>query len=348
MNVAIVGKNGLLGGALMRYANVSGWKDGENLLPLDLPDFDVTSRMFALETLHEFYPNVIINASGINLMDWLEKKPNTARTVHVQGTANLREAAKRSNALLVQISCAEVFGQTSQHSSATSSNESDDDSFLYCQDDNDKSNKENDNKENNNNEKIAKQPQNKINSIAFSENDFTPFTENCVPEPISIYAKTKLESERAAGETPRHLIVRTGVLFGKSGVNSGGNLVETLLHSLRRKEKMSVVHDIRTSYVWSEHLAKAIFAMIQQNCTGLYHVANRDSASPFEIAQEIVKLTGVRRDFHPIAAADYGFTAPRAAYSVLDTTKYHDLPNVPPLPTWREALKDYLASRSAM
>ena len=297
MKIVIVGKNGLLGGALTRHALSLSLCEGHDFVSLDLPDFDAVSRRFALETLGELKPEVMINTIGVTMIDRLEKKPNTARTIHVQGTANLREAAKRTDALLVQVSCAEVFGQT------------------------------------------ADQP---------AAEDFLPFSEEITPEPVSVYAKTKLDGERAAREAPRHLVVRTGPLFGKVGEHSTGNLVETLLHSLRRQEKMSVIHDQWASYTWADDLVRAIFALIEQRCTGLYHVANSGTASPFDMAREIVRQTGVRREYEPIAAADYGFVAPRAKYSVLDTAKYNAVEGVPILANWQTALDAYLTSRNAM
>jgi dTDP-4-dehydrorhamnose reductase len=271
--------------------------EGEDFVALDLPDFDVTSRRFALETLAELKPEVMINTVGITMIDGLEKKPNTARTIHVQGTVNLREAAKRMDALLVHISCAEVFGQTAD---------------------------------------------------TLPTDNFLPLTEEITPEPVSVYAETKLDGERAACEAPRHLVVRTGPLFGKVGGHSTGNLVETLLHSLRRQEKMSVVNDQWASCTWADDLARAIFALVEQRCTGLYHIANAGQASPFDMAREIVRQTGIRRDFEPISTADYGFVAPRARYTVLDTAKYNAVEGVPVLPDWQTALGAYLNSRNVI
>ena len=305
MKIVIVGKNGMLGGALARHAVSRHLSEGQDFVSLDLPDFDVTSRRFALETLGELKPEVIINTVGVTMIDWLEKKPNTARTIHVQGTANLREAAKRNDALLVQISCAEVFGQEEQGAGGE-----------QC-------------------------------DTRFPP-PLTPFSEKTTPEPVSVYAKTKLDGERAASEAPRHLIVRTGPLFGKVGGHGTGNLVETLLHSLRRPEKMSVINDQWASYTWADDLARAIFALIERDCTGLYHVANAGAASPFDVAQELARQTGIRRGYEPIAAADYGFVAPRARYTVLDTAKYNAIEGVPELPDWKIALDAYLASRIVM
>jgi len=307
----IIGKNGLLGGALARHAVSLNMCEGRDFVSLDLPDFDVASRRFALETLSVLKPEVIINTVGLTKIDWLEKKPNTARTIHVQGTANLREAAKRNDALLVQISCAEVFGQVQSAECRVQSE----------------------------------------GSSEFRE----PFSEEATPEPVSVYAKTKLDGERAASETPRHLIVRTGPIFGKAGVHSGGNLVETLLNSLRRTEQkygrstgMSVINNLWASYTWADDLARAIFALIERNCTGLYHVANAGFASSLDIAREISKLTGIRKEYEPISSDDYGFVAPRARYTVLDTSKYDSVEGIVKLPDWRIALNAYLDSRNVI
>jgi len=79
----------------------------------------------------------------------------------------------------------------------------------------------------------------------------------------------------------------------------------------------------------------------------LYHVANSGVATPLEIAREIVRLTGVKREFAPISSVEYGSVAPRAKYTVLDTSKYDSLSNIPKLSTWQQALEAYLASRSS-
>jgi len=312
MKIILIGKNGLLGGALIRRAVSLHFHEGRDFVSLDLPDFDVTSRRFVLETMNELKPEVIINTAGVTNIDWLEKKPNTARTIHVQGTANLREAAKRNDALLVQISCAEVFGSQASGFGLQASGE----------------------------------------NIPEAE---SPKSEACLPEPVSVYAKTKRDGERAAsatsattGEAPRHLIVRTGPLFGQPGLHRSGNLVETLLNALRHSEKMYVINDQWASYTWADDFSQAIFALIERQCTGLYHVANAGMATPLDVAREISRQTGIRRDYAPISAADYGFVAPRARYTVLDTTKFAAVEGMGKLSEWQIALDAYLASRTGM
>jgi dTDP-4-dehydrorhamnose reductase len=45
-------------------------------------------------------------------------------------------------------------------------------------------------------------------------------------------------------------------------------------------------------------------------------------------------------DVSPITTADYNSRAPRPAYSVLDTRKYHATGG-PVMPHWRDALVEY-------
>jgi len=288
MKIAVVGCKGLLGNALVRVLG----RLGEDVVPLDLPDCDVSTRMFTLNQLSEIRPEVIINATGIMKVDWLEKRPNTARTVHVQGTANLREAARRSNALLVHFSCAEVFGEAAR-------------------------------------------------------NHFAPLTEKNRPEPVSIYAKTKLDSERAASEYERHLIIRTSTLFGKIGEHTAGNMVESILRALRRSELLRIISDIPTSPTWSDDLARVTHFLVRRKKTGLYHIVNQETATPYEISQEILKQTGLKRDFQPMTSENYGFIAPRAVHTMLDAERYRKLKNAPEMNSWRKSLADYLSSRSA-
>ena len=290
MKTAIVGCNGLLGNALMRL-----WQQqsDDDVVALDYPDCDITTRLLTLDQFQEIAPDVIINTTGISQIDWLEKRPNTARTVHIQGTANLREAAKRTKSKLVHISCCEVFGNASL-------------------------------------------------------NKMEPFSEDDLPEPESVFAKTKWDSERAASEWENHLIIRTSTLFGKLGTNSTGNMVESICHALRRKEPLNIISDVPSSPTWSDDLAKAVFFLVKNDKRGLFHIANREYATPYEISQEILKLTGLKRDFRPITAQEYGFAAPRAVHTMLYSTKYHQLEGCFPMPRWRDSLRDYLSTRAAV
>ena len=291
MKTVIIGNHGHLGNALVRI----GSRLGLEIVPLDLPEFDITARRIVLETLVPLKPDAIINAAGIEQIDWLETHPNTSRSIHVQGTANLREAAKRTDALLLQFSTAEVFGDAAKT---------------------------------------------------------TGFKETDQPQPLSVYAKTKLDSERAASEIPRHLIVRTSLMFGKTTDRSGGSVVETVLNAVRRTRNFKVLSDVYVSPLWTEHVAEAVFSLIAETMRtehyGLFHISNSEAVSYCDIVQELARLTGLKIEIEPITADDYGFRVPRTLFSVLDASIYHGLSGVFEIPNWRRSLAEYMESRSVL
>ena len=293
MHTVLIGFHGHLGNTL-----VQAWADaGEKVIAFDLPDFDLNSRRVVLETLLPLKPEVIVNAAGLEQIDWLETHPNTSRSVHVQGTANLREAAKRTGALLVQFSTSEVFGS------------------------------------------------------AIPRNTRLGFIENEQPDPQSVYAKTKLDSERAAAEWEKHLIVRTSMLFGQTTERSSGSLVETIFNAVRRTRNFQVIQDRFVSPTWTRHLALAtrdlVHQAMQEKVYGLFHLANEGVVSYFEIAGEIARKTGLKLKLEPINQEEYGFKAHRGAHSSLNCERYHNLPDVFPMPHWKDALEQYLDSRTA-
>lgn len=292
MKTVIIGAHGHLGSALVRK-----WTSAAmDVTPLDLPDFDVTARRIVLDTVTSIQPGVIVNASGIEHIDWLETHPNTSRYVHVQGTANLREAAKRTNAVLLQFSTAEVFGASDPTSPETG------------------------------------------------------FIETNIPEPQSVYAKTKLDAERAASEWGRHLIIRTSMLFGQTTERSRGGLIETLLNAVRRTRSFQVVSDQYVSPTWTDHLADASLALLQSVTKnenyGLFHVANHGVASYYEVALELARITGLKLAIEPITYEQYQFKVPRALSTALDGSRFAGECPAFVMTSWKTALEAFIESRS--
>ncbi|MDO4585734.1 MAG: sugar nucleotide-binding protein [Planctomycetia bacterium] len=306
MKIALIGCKGTLGSVILKNWNKKienstmtghfNQQPPDEIIPFDLPEFDVSSRRFVLDALTSLKPDVIINASGIHLIDWLEMHPNTARTINIYGAANLREAAKRINALLVQISCGEVF---------------------YS-------------------DKI------KPNEL------LTPKKETDNAQPESVFAKSKLDSERAASEWERHLIVRTSSLFGPSGNLSGGNLVDTLLRAFLRTQQIQVINDHYCSPTYSVDLVRGLRSLVLNQKTGRFHLCNQGMATPFEIAQVLVDLCGLKRhNIVPISMKDYGYSAAHSCLTALDCSKYHQLENVYQMPDWKFSLRQYIESRNS-
>jgi dTDP-4-dehydrorhamnose reductase len=139
--------------------------------------------------------------------------------------------------------------------------------------------------------------------------------------------------------------VRTCGLYGRLGPRSPGNFVETMLRLAAEGKPLRVVDDQRCTPSYVPHVARAIVFLLNAKARGIFHVVNSGETTWYRFAAELVRLAGREVAMEPITTADYGAPAPRPAYSVLDTAKYHALPGRPALPPWQDALAEYLANR---
>jgi dTDP-4-dehydrorhamnose reductase len=154
-----------------------------------------------------------------------------------------------------------------------------------------------------------------------------PYVESDAPNPISVYGRTKLHGEAAAGEGS--WIVRTSGLFGASGTN----FLRTILQLGKEQEELAVVDDQRTSPTYVGHLAVATRELLSRP-PGIWHLAAQGDCTWAEFAEAIVDEAGLDTRVRRISSAEAGRAAQRPAYSVLRSEK-----DAPVLPHWRDGLR---------
>jgi len=172
-----------------------------------------------------------------------------------------------------------------------------------------------------------------------------PFREDDPPAPQGVYAQTKLEGERAAARHRKHLIVRTCGLYARPSERRAENFVKTMLRLARSGQTVRVVGDQHCTPSYVPHVARAIRFLAGTTAYGTYHVVNTGETTWYEFAKELYRRAGSAVQVDPITTAEYGALAPRPAYSVLDTGKYHALAGCAAMPWWKDALAEYLAER---
>jgi len=178
-----------------------------------------------------------------------------------------------------------------------------------------------------------------------------PWREDDPPSPKGVYAVTKHEGELAAACWKKHTIVRTCGLYARPSHLAAKNFVKTIVRLARSQPKLRVVDDQTCTPSYVPHVARAIMFLLGIDGAaaapwGVYNVTNRGETTWCGFAREIVRLAGLDVPVEPITTAQFaadplrGYPAPRPAYSVLDTTKYHRLGG-PAMPDWKEALAEY-------
>ena len=174
----------------------------------------------------------------------------------------------------------------------------------------------------------------------------TPYRENDIPGPLSVYGLSKLSGEYVIqANCPRHLIIRTCGLYGVWGSGGkGGNFVETMLRLASQDKPIRVVFDQILTPSYTVDVAKNVTDLLAEKRTGMYHVTNAGQCSWFEFAREIFRLSDLSVDVMPIRSAEFGTAAERPAFSVL-TNRLSSEGIAAPRP-WQEALTAYLTERN--
>lgn len=171
----------------------------------------------------------------------------------------------------------------------------------------------------------------------------TPYSETDPPRPLNTYGQSKWEAEQVVAQYPRHLIVRTAGLFGVQGPTAGGNFVATMLRLARTAQPLRIVSDQFTSLTGTADLAVAVRSLLAAETTGLVHLSSAGYASWHQFAVEIFRIAGLHPSVEPIPMAEFDCRARRPRFSVLSTAGYNAIPGRYPMPTWKQALADYLA-----
>jgi dTDP-4-dehydrorhamnose reductase len=164
----------------------------------------------------------------------------------------------------------------------------------------------------------------------------TAYTEDDVPNPLSVYARSKYEGERRVLESGASVcVLRTAWLYG----HHGKNFVKAILAAAAKREPLRVVSDQVGSPTATVDLSKAIAVLIQTPARGLFHVANSGACSRFEFAQAIVRGSV---EVLPITTEAAARPASRPMNSALTSTRLHQA-GLSPLQSWQLALGAFLA-----
>ncbi len=177
----------------------------------------------------------------------------------------------------------------------------------------------------------------------------SPYTEDDAPEPLSVYAVSKLAGEgflRDSGAD--YFLVRTCGLYGITGPrDKGRNFVDAMAGRADRPEPVRVVADQTATPTSTAELAVRVAALLGTRRFGLYHMTNEGACTWFEFAREIFRRLGRGPEVVPVTSEAYGAAARRPAYSVLDNRRMREA-GLPEFSPWPEALGGYLRAKGLL
>jgi dTDP-4-dehydrorhamnose reductase len=167
------------------------------------------------------------------------------------------------------------------------------------------------------------------------------YTQEDEPNPLSVYAKSKLAGEIAVldqmSRSPRYFIIRSSWIFGPGGKNFASRVLELA----RAGRPIRAVFDQVSIPTYAPDLVRRISDIIERGVYGLYHVTNTGPTTWHEFARAALELAGLRAQIEPVSRDSLGWAAPRPKNSPMKCLLSERL-GFQPLRHWREALAEFI------
>jgi len=178
----------------------------------------------------------------------------------------------------------------------------------------------------------------------FDGTNHQPYTPADATNPLGIYGVTKKDGEDQVLKSGKHTaIIRTAWLYSEFG----NNFVKTMLKLSNDRPSIHVVADQIGSPTYASDLAEAVFRMLEKNIFEgrIFHFTNEGVCSWYDLAHEIMRISGKTTQIIPIETWQYPTPAKRPAYSVLSKTaiKAHLEYTIP---HWSDSLRECMKQLS--
>lgn len=169
----------------------------------------------------------------------------------------------------------------------------------------------------------------------FAGDAVEPYTTDAPVSPLNAYGRSKAAGEAALGESGgRVTLVRSSWIYSPWGKN----FVRTIAELGRTRASLRVVDDQQGRPTSAEQLARVSLALLRRGCVGTWHVCDGGSCTWFDLAGEVLRLTGSACRVEPCTSEEFPRPAHRPAFGVLDLSKTEAL--LGPLTDWRSAVAD--------
>ena len=169
----------------------------------------------------------------------------------------------------------------------------------------------------------------------------TPYEVDDEKNPLSVYGKSKYDSELEVEKFDKFFIIRISWVFGVNG----NNFVNTMVNLSKTRDVVSVVKDQIGSPTYSCDVSKLVIDMIKTDNYGVYHATNEGFVSFADFAREIFKLTNKNTRVENILTKDFNSKAKRPLNSMLNKTSLVNN-GFRLLPNWEDALSRYIKEKN--
>lgn len=154
------------------------------------------------------------------------------------------------------------------------------------------------------------------------------YDESATTNPLSVYAKTKIDAERIVLANPKHTVLRTSLNFGTSPTGDRA-FNEQMLQSVKRGETLMLFIDEFRCPIPAIETARATWEVAMQDKPGLYHLAGSERLSRWQIGEVLAKdWAHLNPKMEPVSIRDFR-GLPRSPDTSLNSAKIQKLLSFP-------------------
>ena len=165
-----------------------------------------------------------------------------------------------------------------------------------------------------------------------------PYTEEDMPNPPSVYAKSKRMGEEAVlAEYDKSFVIRTSWVFGIAN----NNFNKQVINWSKTRDELNIVDDQVSVPTYSKDLAYFSWKLIETKKYGLYHMSNSGICSKYEQAKYVLDKIGWTGKLGTSKTEDFNLPAKRSKFSKLDSTKLENIVGEK-IPSWQDAIDRFL------
>ncbi len=140
-----------------------------------------------------------------------------------------------------------------------------------------------------------------------------PYREDAPVNPLSVYARHKLEAEQMAlNEIPGTLVLRVTNVYGNEA--RGKNFVARIIEQCMNGQKLTLKlpYDQYASPANAWDIARAMYVLLRDSKQGIYHIGSTDYINRVELALRVLAyFPHAEYDLIPISTADMNQPAAR-------------------------------------
>ena len=165
-----------------------------------------------------------------------------------------------------------------------------------------------------------------------------PYTEEDMPNPPSVYAKSKRMGEEAVlAEYDKSFVIRTSWVFGIAN----NNFNKQVINWSKTRDELNIVDDQISVPTYSKDLAYFSWKLIETKKYGLYHMSNSGICSKHDQAKYVLDKIGWTGKLGISKTEDFNLPAKRSKFSKLDSTKLENIVGEK-IPSWQNAIDRFL------